>query len=69
MSYEETQKFFNEILAKQRYAQLIQRMKKPKNRNALDILEYQSLMAQISAKQEEAEPFVEQDKKADDAQK
>lgn len=57
MTPEETQKFVNEILAKQRYAALMQRMRNPKNRNVLDVLEYQSLMAQMGAarKPEEAD--------------
>ena len=40
ITQEETQRFVNEILAKQRYAQLVQRMRNPKNRNVLDVLEY-----------------------------
>jgi hypothetical protein len=55
MTPEETQKLMNEILAKQRYAQLVQRMRNPKNRNVLDVLEYQSLMAQLAASKNEAD--------------
>lgn len=55
MTPEETQKFISEYMAKQRYAQLIQRMRNPKNRNVLDVLEYQSLMAQLAGRKDDAD--------------